>query len=426
MSESDIELEIEFEDEPVAQNITNEQRESNGTPGKKEDTPKNQFKDAKYFKLPTSTKDEIDQKFQDFEVVSPYSCKLQLSDISLESIAGSTKFYLIQVLKLTEGNETKKIGLLCKWGKSGGSVDYTFDEFLTLDEAIERFKAKFEEKTYNEWDNRETFNAVVGGYNMLGAAPDVKVEVDGKKAQSLEEMKFKEKLETIDMRMFTEICNQRFELSDTLKSMLSINDASKLFTEFGIDQNQLNLSNLTSSTVASAHSILCEIQKELLREGRRTKKIFELSVKFDEFIPLNKKSSSNQLIENFFKLKQRFYIIHNLRGLVTLLETIRDLQPEAYREDNPINTIFKRMECQMVKVEKETEEFNHITQMMTSHGKTHSNFDLFIKDVFSVRKEGEEARFFPFKKISKKLLWHGSRKLNVFDNLRYLHLFINV
>jgi len=56
--------------------------------------------------------------------------------------------------------------------------------------------------------------------------------------------------------------------------------------------------------------------------------------------------------------------------------------------------------------------------MMTSHGKTHTNFDLFIKDVFSAKKEGEEARFFPFRKISKKLLWHGTRKLNVFENLR--------
>ena len=95
MSESDIELEIEFDEEPAPQNNHVQQKPSNGTPGKGEEAPVNRFAEPKYFKLPNSSKDEIDKKFEDFEVVSPFSCKLQLSDISLESIAGSTKFYLI-------------------------------------------------------------------------------------------------------------------------------------------------------------------------------------------------------------------------------------------------------------------------------------------------------------------------------------------
>jgi len=51
--------------------------------------------------------------------------------------------------------------------------------------------------------------------------------------------------------------------------------------------------------------------------------------------------------------------------------------------------------------------------LKNSHGPTHDQYTLEIKDLFEIKRFGEEQKFYPFKQLhNRMLLWHGSRVTN--------------
>jgi len=379
----DIELEIEFEDEAVV--LKDQEGES-----------------MLHEKLPEARQHindiqlKVDAKFEEYEIVHPFSCKLQMEEISIDKLEGDSRFYLLQVLRNPKDGV---IGLLCKWGRNTVLQDYYFIETETLEEAGNKFKEKFSEKTYNEWDNREIFTPIAGGYTMIGVAPANPVEVQDHSV-SFDARRLEEKFETIDKRMYTESSNLPYELSDLLRSLFNIPRAKAILTEISVDHNRLGLSSLTSMAITSAYNILNQLQREILSKSVRKRILFDLSIQFNKTIPSTKRSD---IIDSIIKLRERFLTLQVLSTLAKFVDLLRSIDPIQCREVSPVDIIAQKMSCVLTPLAQSSEMGEFIREkLLTSIAPTHMPLTVQAISLFSVSPSEE---FFPCRKMISRYLF---------------------
>lgn len=83
-------------------------------------------------------------------------------------------------------------------------------------------------------------------------------------------------------------------------------------------------------------------------------------------------------------------------------------------KQNTVDGYYKQLNTEIDVLTEDSEEFGIIKDYVkNTHASTHSSYSLEIKNIFTVKRNGEEKRFKPFKKLhNHKLLWHGSRLTN--------------
>lgn len=97
-----------------------------------------------------------------------------LDDVALNiSTAPAKKYYVMRIMK----NIKKEVGLpayilALKWGKMNDkkSTVVHWEEFSNVDDAEKAFKLKFSEKTFTDWEDRENFSHIDGGYRIVSEA----------------------------------------------------------------------------------------------------------------------------------------------------------------------------------------------------------------------------------------------------------------
>lgn len=82
--------------------------------------------------------------------------------------------------------------------------------------------------------------------------------------------------------------------------------------------------------------------------------------------------------------------------------------------EHTVDGYYKQLNTELDVLPQNSEEFKIIEKYVeNTHASTHSSYSLNLIDVFTVKRQGEEKRFKPFKKLpNRKLLWHGSRTTN--------------
>lgn len=73
---------------------------------------------------------------------------------------------------------------------------------------------------------------------------------------------------------------------------------------------------------------------------------------------------------------------------------------------NP-DKFYKKLNCDIHPIDKKSEEFKLLKRCFKNSSIRKSHV-LKIKEIFTVNRQGEEARFEPFKNLNRRLLWHGS------------------
>lgn len=86
----------------------------------------------------------------------------------------------------------------------------------------------------------------------------------------------------------------------------------------------------------------------------------------------------------------------------------------AENDDDPIDTHYKKLKCEMLVLDRNCLEFKQIVEYVkNTHAKTHSSYELIVEDIFKVNRDGEESKYEKYKTLhNRKLLWHGSRLTN--------------
>lgn len=82
--------------------------------------------------------------------------------------------------------------------------------------------------------------------------------------------------------------------------------------------------------------------------------------------------------------------------------------------DSSLDQYYSKLNTEIKSIPRGSEEFKIIQEYITNtHAETHKSYELEIVDLFDVKRQGEEKRFKPFKKLhNRMLLWHGSRTTN--------------
>ena len=310
-----------------------------------------------------------------------------LDDVALNiSTAPAKKYYIMKILKNINsrgeaGEHGPKFILSLKWGKMGDreSTVVHWDELSNSTEAEKAFKIKFSEKTFTDWDDKDNYSHVDGGYRLVNQA-----EVEGgisnifqrlKQARNSdngymevenlekgiadrkqrERLEWKSKLNSLDQKVQNEISSLNYEVAHVMRSLYSLTEADHYLSELGIDRNELDLANLSVLNINNAHLILSDIQSELQNRNKKFNRIFELSSNFAKVVPLLSKKKTINLIDDIEKIRARFRILEGLRSVMTICEIYKGLILERGSEKNPIDLIHQELPTKFMKVHSSSE-----------------------------------------------------------------------
>ncbi|XP_076059734.1 uncharacterized protein LOC143036367 isoform X2 [Oratosquilla oratoria] len=109
-------------------------------------------------KKTVSPDESLARLYEGVEVREDFACILSLTNID----DNQNKFYIMQVAKAG-----KNYVYFTKWGRIGEPGRHDVKGGLTENKAIAAFKKKFKDKTRNDWDKRDNFEAKRGKYTLI-------------------------------------------------------------------------------------------------------------------------------------------------------------------------------------------------------------------------------------------------------------------
>ncbi|RXG61049.1 Poly [ADP-ribose] polymerase 1 [Armadillidium vulgare] len=112
-------------------------------------------------------------------------------------------------------------------------------------------------------------------------------------------------------------------------------------------------------------------------------------------------------------LQNKIDMVNSLKEIEIAYNLLKSESKDSKAMD-PIDEAYKKLKTNIEVLEKSSDEFDLINRYLkNTHAATHTHYSLELEEVFKVKRQGEEKRFKPFKKLhNRQLLWHGSRLTN--------------
>uniref|UniRef100_A0A803M7S8 Poly [ADP-ribose] polymerase n=1 Tax=Chenopodium quinoa TaxID=63459 RepID=A0A803M7S8_CHEQI len=320
---------------------------------------------------------------------SIYNTTLSLSDLS----SGINSYYILQIIQDDKGQECH---VFRKWGRVGNEkIGSSKIEEISKSDAIEEFKRLFLEKTGNPWEawvHKKNFRKHPGRFFPL----DIDYGVN-KQAP-------KKNLDDSNSKLAP-------ALKELIKMLFNVETYRAAMLEFEINLSEMPLGKLSKSNIQQGFEALTQIQNLLentgLQPSVKESLIVDASNRFFTMIP----SIHPHVIrdEDDFKSK------------VKMLEALQDIEIASRLvgfdadSDEPLDTKYKKLQCDMVPLSHDSEDYQLIEKyLLTTHAPTHTEWSLELEEVFSLEREGELDKFAPKREKlgNRMLLWHGSRLTN--------------
>ncbi|XP_066147801.1 poly [ADP-ribose] polymerase [Euwallacea fornicatus] len=311
-----------------------------------------------------------------------WTAVLGLTDVQ----KNKNSFYKLQLLQGDKGN---RFWLFRAWGRIGTTIGgVKTEEKSTLHEAKKAFEDLYEEKTGNFWENRHTFMKVPGRMCPV----DIDYAEDA--AENFEIVETESKLPK--------------QIQSLINLIFDVKQMKKLMLEFELDTEKMPLGKLSKKQIQKAYGVLAEVQDLIDNKASETK-LIEATNKFYTLIPHSFGINEVQIIKEKELIKQKLEMLDNLMEM----EIAYNLMKSSGSE-HTVDSYYIQLKTHIEILDPESEEFKIIHEYVkNTHAATHTSYELDVQDVFIVKREGEEKRFKPFKKLqNRQLLWHGSRTTN--------------
>lgn len=311
-----------------------------------------------------------------------YNAILGLTDIQKQK----NSYYKLQLLKSENGN---RFWLFRSWGRIGTTIGGNqCRPMSTMNEAKREFEILYEDKTGNLWCNRDNFQKVPGKMYPI----DVDYGADDKELELNEEIP----------------SNLPKPIQNLVKMILDVNAMKKTMLEFELDTEKMPLGKLSKKQIDNAFSVLKEIQMLISEKGDKHKFI-DASNRFYTFIPHSFGVSTVAIIETEEVIKQKTDMLNNLQELEIAYNLLKSSGKNTGIDDH-----YSQLNTEITVIDENTTEYDIVKQYIkNTHAETHDMYDLELMHLFAVKRQGEEKRFKPFKKLhNRQLLWHGSRLTN--------------
>ncbi|XP_076760551.1 poly-(ADP-ribose) polymerase [Xylocopa sonorina] len=313
-----------------------------------------------------------------------YTVTLVHTDIQTKK----NSYYKLQILKHDKKN---KYWLFRSWGRIGTTIGGTKLEDLLLEECIEQFESLYEEKSGNCWNRREDFVKVP--QKMY----PVDIDYGDEETTKLLESDIESELEK--------------PVQDLMKLIFDEATMKKVMAEFEIDTDKMPLGKLSKKQIQKAYTVLTELQQVLKNKNVDSVQLVDASNRFYNLIPHNFGVSGPKILDTIEEINAKCEMLDALLEMeiaYSLLHTKMD------KTKNPLDAHYEQLNTEIKALDKESEEYKMVEQYVNNtHAATHTQYELEIEDLFVIKRQGEDSRYKPFKKLpNKKLLWHGSRTTN--------------
>lgn len=315
-----------------------------------------------------------------------YTSVLGLADIK----KNKNSYFKIQVL---QSDDLRRLWLFSSWGRIGTKVgDSEKEEFSAAEIACVEFERLYKSKTGNTWNNRETFKKLPGKFYPI--------EVDYEDDKKLETLPSKPKVPSKLPEPVQELVKMLFDVEFMKQTM----------KEFDLDMVRMPLGRLSRKQLEEANQTLSDLS-DLTARGAIDAEFIGLSNKFYTLVPHNFGMNQAPVIDTLEMIKNKRDMVESLLEI----EIAYSMLQEDINEDlNPLDCRYEQLKTELKPLDCKTAEFKLIQQFVANtHAETHGHYKLVVEDVFKVKRQGEAARYKPFKKLhNRQLLWHGSRLTN--------------
>ncbi|XP_072171566.1 poly [ADP-ribose] polymerase 1-like [Diadema setosum] len=314
-----------------------------------------------------------------------YSATLGLVDIT----RGTNSYYKLQLLERDGGGG---YWVFRAWGRVGTTIGGKKTTNFPLSRAKEEFKSVYLDKTGNLFG---TTNFVK--HPMKFFPLDISYGEEEERIKSSKERAGKtSKLPA--------------EIQDLLKMIFDLDALKKTMLEFEIDLEKMPLGKLSKKQIEEAYSVLTKLQK-LVTDKAPQSAILDASNRFYTLIPHNFGLKSIPLLDSLDVIQTKTQMLDNLLDIEIAYAMLKDSGDEVR---DPIDVNYEKLKCPMEVVDKNSDEYKMVADYTeNTHAPTHNWYHLEPMEVFRLDREGETARFKPFKKLhNRQLLWHGSRLTN--------------
>uniref|UniRef100_A0A1I8IHU9 Poly [ADP-ribose] polymerase n=1 Tax=Macrostomum lignano TaxID=282301 RepID=A0A1I8IHU9_9PLAT len=257
---------------------------------------------------------------------------------------------------------------------SGGNK---LQSFSRRDYAIENFLELFEEKTGNNFFANE-FKKLPNRFFPVeldyGQEDDSKLKLSAQKSLK---------------------CKLAPQVQQLLQFIFDIDSMKQTMLEFEIDLKKMPLGKISKRQIREAYSVLTDLSN-ICSAGGSTAQFLEASTRFYSLIPHDFGMRRPPMLDTQEIIKAKLDMLDNLLEIEVAYSMIKSAHggdgEEARWRRTTSSCTLKLRSCRPT--------------LRTTNGWSMVN-------IFKVRREGEEERFKPFKKLpNRKLLWHGSRRTN--------------
>lgn len=314
-----------------------------------------------------------------------YTATLGLTDIQTKK----NSYYKLQILKHDTSN---KYWLFRSWGRIGTTIGGTKLECMSLHDCVAQFEELYEEKSGNEWRNRDNFVKVPNKMYPL----DIDHGDDEDTSKLLES----------DIKS-----NLAQPVQDLMKLIFNVDNMKKVMLEFEIDMDKMPLGKISKKQIQQAYSVLTELQEMIKKTTPERTILIDASNRFYTLIPHNFGVSGPKILETLEEVQTKCEM---LEALLEMEIAYSLLHGKTDEKKNPLDGHYEQLKTDIAVLDKSSKEYEVIQEYVkNTHAATHNYYDLEIEEVFVVKRQGEDQRFKPFKKLhNRKLLWHGSRTTN--------------
>lgn len=328
-----------------------------------------------------------------YEVFEDYDCMLNQTNIG----HNNNKYYVIQVLKRVGINQYHAWN---RWGRVGESGATAMKgPFVSSDDAIKDFKKKFQDKTGNKWENRDSFTPKTKKYTMI--------------EMSLEDDDEDETDASAPTKSAPSGPVEKCTLDAPTQSLLNLIFNHDMFKDamksFDIDVKKMPLGKLSKAQIAKGFEVLEDLEKAV--DAKNNAQIVSLSSKFYTVIPHDfgrKVPPVMNTLETIRKKYDMLLVLGDIEIAQTLEKEKEKVASESAKQPHPLDVNYNLLKCELKLLDPKSKEYKTLDTYTKETGKGWRGAPK-IKHIWSMRREGEGKRFAEHDKISnRKLLWHGT------------------
>ncbi|XP_043465217.1 poly [ADP-ribose] polymerase [Leptopilina heterotoma] len=314
-----------------------------------------------------------------------FNVNLGITDIQSKR----NSYYKMQILK---HDSREKYWLHRSWGRIGTTIGGTKTTSMSLEECIKTFEEVYEEKSGNSWQRRDNFVKVPGAMYPLDL--EYGDDVD-------DENVFQSELKS----------NLKKPVQDLIKLIFDVKAMKQVMKEFEIDTEKMPLGKLSKKQIEKAYGVLTDLLNLIKNSNPSRLQLIEASNRFYTLVPHDFGVQEPTIISTEEEIKAKSEM---LESLIEMEIAYNLLHVKSDSTVHPIDAHYEQLKSEIDVMSKDSEEFKVIQQYVkNTHAATHQQYELEIEDIYIVKRQGEDRRYKPFKKLhNRKLLWHGSRTTN--------------